>query len=349
MYPSELKPELPLVKAHYAEILCQLVEEKGGNRSALLAAANLRPAALGHPENLITVSQFVALNRAALRLGGVPALGLEYGRRLKFTTHGALSQAAVSSDTIEEGLRVLIKYFRVRFIYMDLTFFIEGNDAVLELQIQHDLKDLHAFNVEVVMASIMDVNLLLFGTRLLDGGECRLSYPQPEHHEAYRALFGEAVRFSQGANQLRFRKEFLALPLALSNPVTRRVAEEQCERERRRLEARVSTVERVQQLLESVQSGRLPGLEEVAERIGVSARTLRRQLSAEGTRFQALQDRVRHGRAQDLLAGTDMSIDDIAFQLGYSDPSNFGRAFRKWEGVSPTAYRVSRQSPSGAE
>ncbi|MDX1457661.1 MAG: AraC family transcriptional regulator [Marinobacter sp.] len=342
-YPSELKADLPLIKAHYADILCQLVEEKGGSRTALLAAADIRPSALGHPDNMITVSQFVALNRAAIELSGEPALGLEFGRRLKFTTHGALSQAAISSDTIEEGLRILIKYFRIRFGYMDLTFFTEGEDAVLELQVQHDLKDLHVFNVEVVLASIMDVNLLLFGTRLLEGGECRLCYPRPDHHGAYQALFGDAVRFSQAANQLRFRKKFLSLPLALSNPVARRVAEEQCEAERRHLETRTSTVGRVQQVLMSVKSGRLPGLEDVAERLGVSPRTLRRQLSAEGMKFQTLQDRVRHERAADLLVTTGLSIDDIAYQLGYSDPSNFGRAFRKWEGVSPSAYRASRQ------
>ncbi|MDX1755151.1 MAG: AraC family transcriptional regulator [Marinobacter sp.] len=342
-YPSELKADLPLIKAHYADILCQLVEEKGVSPLALLAEAEIRPSVLGHPDNMITVKQFVALNRAALKLSAEPALGLEYGRRLKFTTHGALSQAAISSDTIEEGLKVLIKYFRIRFGYMDLTFYTEGRDAVLELQVQHDLQDLHVFNVEVVMASIMDVNLLLFGTRLLDGGECRLSYPRPDHHEAYQALFGEAVRFSQGANQLRFRKEFLTLPLALSNPVARRVAEEQCEVERRHLESRFSAVGRVEQLLRSVQAGRLPGLEEVSERLGVSARTLRRQLSAEGMKFQALQDRVRHERARELLVASGLGIDDIAYRLGYSDPSNFGRAFRKWEGVSPSAYRAARR------
>lgn len=335
----ELTVDLPVIKAHYADILCQLVEEQGGSRRGLLAAAEIRASALSHPDNMITVSQFVALNRAALQVSGDPALGLEYGRRLKFTTHGALSQAAISSDTIEEGLKVLIKYFRIRFAYMDLTFFTEGEDAVIELHVQHDLEDLYMFNVEVVLASLMDVNLLLFGTRLLDGGSCRLSYPRPGHHQAYRQLFGDAVSFSCEANQLRFRRRFLDLPIALSNPVTRRVAEQQCEEERRHLEASITVVGRVQRSLESVQSGRLPGLDEVATTLGVSSRTLRRQLNAEGMKFQTILDRVRHERAVELLKSSVLSIDDIAYRLGYSDPSNFGRAFRKWEGLAPSAFR----------
>lgn len=335
----ELTVDLPVIKAHYADILCQLVEEKGVSRRSLLAAAELRSSALSHPDNMITVSQFVALNRAALALSGEPALGLEYGRRLKFTTHGALSQAAISSDTIEEGLKVLIKYFRIRFAYMELTFFTEGDEAVIQLQVQHDLHDLYIFNVEVVLASLMDVNLLLFGTRLLDGGSCRLSYDRPAHHEAYQELFGEAVSFASGANQLRFRRQFLDLPIALSNPVTRRVAEQQCEAERRHLEASITVVGRVQRTLESVQSGRLPGLDQIAATLGVSPRTLRRQLSAEGMKFQTILDQVRHSRALELLKSSVLSIDDIAYRLGYSDPSNFGRAFRKWEGMSPSAFR----------
>lgn len=336
---SLLAADMPVIRAHYADILCQLAEEKGASRPALLAAANLRASMLGHPDNLITLEQFIALNRAALEQSDDPALGLAYGRRLKFTTHGALSQAAVSSDTVEQALKVLIKYFRIRFGYMELTFFTEGEDAVVQLDIQHDLEDLYVFTVEVVMASIMDVNLLLFGDRLLEGGRCRLAYPAPGHRAAYRELFGDRVAFGQSANQLRFRRQFLGLPIALSNPVTRRVAEAQCEEEMRSMAAAVSTAGRVTRLLGSVQRGPMPGLDAVAEQMHVSPRTLRRQLSQENTHFQVILDGVRHRRALDLLGRSRLTIDEIAWRLGYSDPSNFGRAFRKWEGVSPSVWR----------
>ena len=164
---------LPVIRAHYADILCQLAEEKGAARPELLRSADIRPAMLGHPDNFITVEQFSSLCRSALALSHDPALGLEYGKRLKFTTHGSLSQAAISCDNIGQALTVLIKYFRIRLVYMNLSFFTEGSDAVLQLDIVHALDDLHRFNAEVVLASLMDVNLLLFGRRLLDGGSCR--------------------------------------------------------------------------------------------------------------------------------------------------------------------------------
>lgn len=329
----------PVIRAHYADILCQLAEERRVARADLLKAADIRPSLLAHPENLITVDQFSALCRESIQRTNDPALGVEYGMRLKFTTHGALSQAAISCDTIGQALAVLIKYFRIRFGYMKLDFFVEGNEAVLQLNMLHDLEDLYRFNVEVVMASLMDVNLLLFGLRLLDGGHCRVTYPEPPDLSPYYSLFGDRLSFAADANQLRFRREFLDLPISLSNPVARRVAEAQCEEELRLLEAAESAVGRVERVLLSVRDGRLPGIETVAAQLKVSPRTLRRQLNVEEIRFQDILNSIRHRRALELLARESLSIDVIADRLGYSDPSNFGRAFRKWEGLSPSRWR----------
>lgn len=328
---------LPVIRAHYADILCQMAEDRGLARLGLLSAAGIRPSMLGHPDNFITVDQFSGLCQAVLAQAGDPALGLEYGKRLKFTTHGSLAQAAISCDTLGQALSVLIKYFQTRFVYMRLSFFEEGRDAVIQLDLSHSIEALYRFNVDVVMASLMDVNLLLFGRRLLDGGHCRLDFPEPENPAPYRQLFGDRLQFQGGANQLRFRRDFLDSPMSLSNPVTRRIAEAQCQQEMRLIAGAAPVADRVAQLLDAGRG--IPTLEEVAAHLGVSTRTLRRQLAGEGVRFQQLQDNRRHQRALTLLRQRALTIDEIADALGYSDPSNFGRAFRKWEGVSPSAWR----------
>lgn len=338
---------LPVIRAHYADILCQLAEDRALQRARLLSASGIRPSMLGHPDNFITVDQFSALCRAALEQSGDLALGLEFGKRLKFTTHGSLAQAAISCDTLEQALSVLIKYFQIRFVYMRLSFFVEGDEAVIQLDLSHDVADLYRFNVDVVMASLMDVNLLLFGSRLLDGGRCLLDFPEPGDVLPYRQLFGNRISFGSCVNQLRFKRDFLDSSMSLSNPVTRRIAEAQCEDEMRFIEGATSVTTRVARLLESVHSRRLPALEEVAEKLRVSPRTLRRQLAAEGLRFQQLQDSLRHRRALDLLRRNELTIDEIADALGYSDPSNFGRAFRKWEGMAPSVWRREHQKSGG--
>lgn len=328
------------MRAHYVDILCQLAEEKGVRRADLLSAAGILSSRLSHPENLVAGDQFAELCRQALDRTGDQGLGLEFGLRLKFTTHGAMAQAAISCDTLGQAIRVLMKYLHIRFAYLTMDFSVEGNDAVIELDVLHDKYDLYRFNVEVFLAALLDVSILLVGSRIFDRGRCQVSYPRPEGVGLYSKLFGDAICFESGVNQLRFQKQCLDLPMLLANPVARRVAEAQCEEELRKLQVITSVTDQVARLLDSVREGRLLGLEDVAEQMHVSSRTLRRQLAAEGSRFQDLQENVRHHRALELMRrNVQMSIDEVAQQLGYSDPSNFSRAFRKWEGISPSIWR----------
>ncbi|RMJ02577.1 HTH-type transcriptional regulator VirS [Marinobacter litoralis] len=317
-----------------------MAEEKGVRRTDLLAASGIRNAQLSHPENLVTGDQFAELCRQALSRTGDPGLGLEFGLRLKFTTHGAMSQAAVSCDTLGQAIQVLMKYLHIRFAFLSMELSIEDDEAVVDLDILHDMPELYRFNLEVFLAALLDVSNLLVGPRLFEGSSCRVKYSRPEGVALYTTLFGEDIFFNSGVNQLRFHKSCLELPMLLANPVARRVAEAECEEQSRKLRASSSVAQQVLQLLESIRDGRLMGLEEVAAKLRVSSRTLRRQLATEGARFQDLQDKVRHHRALDLMRDNgQMSIDEIAERLGYSDPSNFSRAFKKWEGVSPSAWR----------
>jgi len=82
-----------------------------------------------------------------------------------------------------------------------------------------------------------------------------------------------------------------------------------------------------------------PTVEQGAGRLGISVRTLQRRLHRNGCTYSELVERVRHEEACGLLQEHGRSIAEIAVRLGYSDPSHFSRAFRRWEGTSPRAYR----------
>jgi len=88
--------------------------------------------------------------------------------------------------------------------------------------------------------------------------------------------------------------------------------------------------------------GDYPNFDMVASAFKLSGRTLRRQLAEAGTSYQKLVDTNRSQYALSCLNGTDMTTDDIAESLGFSDVANFRHAFKKWVGVSPAAYRAQR-------
>jgi len=85
-------------------------------------------------------------------------------------------------------------------------------------------------------------------------------------------------------------------------------------------------------------------LDEIAHALGLSQRSLRRKLDQEGTSFRTLVEDERRELALQLLTGSDMRLDEVAIHLGYTDTASFTRAFRRWMGCSPGAYRQKQSS-----
>ena len=104
--------------------------------------------------------------------------------------------------------------------------------------------------------------------------------------------------------------------------------------------ARRLSVDAICRLIETLLARGYPVIEEVAQLLQVSPRTLQRQLSDEGCSYSELVERCRCRVACESLQHTLDSIQDIAVSLGYRDASSFTRAFRRWTGKAPRAYRA---------
>src|SRR5690606_25088979 len=150
MNPTSNRGTLPVMRAHYADILCQLAAEKGARPNELLAAADIRSNQLSHPENLITADQFAALCRKALDCCGDNGLVGGFGLLQYIITQVAISQADISCDTLEKALQLLIKYLHIRYAYVPLDLFTEDDEAVIQLEVLHDSHELYRFHIEVV-------------------------------------------------------------------------------------------------------------------------------------------------------------------------------------------------------
>src|SRR5262249_36258820 len=137
-----------------------------------------------------------------------------------------------------------------------------------------------------------------------------------------------------------FDRAILDLPLVMADPASRRLAEDQCRRALDALGDAERLAPRVRALI-AKKDGGVRSLEEVAAELGVSPRTLKRKLAAERLTYSALAEDERRERALLLLRSPELTLDRIAEELGYSDLANFTRAFRRWTGTTPAAYRRS--------
>jgi AraC-like DNA-binding protein len=144
--------------------------------------------------------------------------------------------------------------------------------------------------------------------------------------------------FNQSVNRLVFKREYLDLPLVMANPVASQIALAQCEQELQRFGLEQPFITRVKALMFEEAQG-FSTLEYVASRLSMSERTLKRHLAKHNITYSDLVDESRKQKAMDLLSDKKQSLDDISEYLGYSDMANFTRAFKRWTGQTPSAFR----------
>ncbi len=146
------------------------------------------------------------------------------------------------------------------------------------------------------------------------------------------------MRFGKAANQVRFPAAILDQALPTANAIAVAQVTAQLERELAILGETEDLLARIRAALVH-RNGRYPGLDEVAQKLNMSPRTIRRRMASHGVSFRKILDDVLRREAITLLSGSNLSIEQIAERLGYSDPANFTRAFQRWTLSTPSAYR----------
>lgn len=325
--------------ATYAALLVEMLVDQGILLAELLAATNINLDTLNSLDGRLSARQYQALINNALRLSSDPALGFKFGYQLRVSTHGFLGFAAMSAQTLGDALALAVKYCRTRFDFFALEFFEQGDKVVLQVDELVSLGPASPFLVESVMASFGTMSMNLLG-EIPKGVVCRRICDKPAYFDDMEGWFPQRapVHFNQGVDQLIFHKPLMRRGLNLSDPLARQLAEAQCERELQTIQVEGDLLYRVHRILKEAEPD-YPKLEQVASRLHFSARTFKRRLQAEGTNFQSLLDRVRMHQAKRLLTESRQSVDAIASALGYSDASNFSRAFRRCEGTTPARFR----------
>lgn len=334
------------VLAEYVDLACSLLEQRGIARDKALATTGISPADLVDPTRRVPFSRFEAVARRALALTGDGSIGLQLGMAMNIKTHGFLGYAALSSRTLADAIDLAIRYYRTRTTLVDLHFFVEGDTAVLQFDERVPLGDLLPFVIDSLIASFYVIR-----TQLISGpvpeGAVRLTYAEQEHHRRLREVFGNTLHFGCAFNQVRFPASELARQLDFADPQLVRMAAGRCEEELKKLHDETGLLGDVRRRV-AVRLAEDPSLERIADELHMAPRTLRRRLAELGTGFHEIVEQIRRGQAVEGLVAGVLSIDEIAARLGYSDPSNFGRAFRRWTGMSPTAWREqAARGPAG--
>lgn len=303
----------------------------------LLEAIGLTREQLADPASRVPLETANALLVRAIEFTGEPALGLLLGTKMRISQHGYIGFAAMTARNLGEALLIAERFAPLRSTAVELRLVVEDDAAALSLVFDTELEPLRQTVLLAVAVGLLQMGRIATGKPL--SGRAELALPKPSYLDRVMPSIGDnVVVFDQPANRLVFPAEYLELPLLMADPVATQLALEQCERELAALGEQAQLVGRVRRMIEASREG-FPTQEQVASALHMSPRTLKRHLATQGATFSDLLDEVRREKAFLLLRNRLLNVGQVADRLGYTDVANFTRAFRRWTGMTPSAYR----------
>jgi AraC-like DNA-binding protein len=317
--------------------MLEIATQRGVPSEQALTGTRLTPAMLQRPDLRIPARAGAALTRNVVKLTGIAGIGFEFGLHIKPNSHGMLGYAAMSCATLGEASELMRRHMRLRFSDFALHPHREGSMVVVDVLETHDLGQLRHMLYEGLMTIAYQHAGSLIGERL-EGCELHFEWPEPAYAADYRDRL-PMLRFGQHANQFRLPAHYLNRPLPMADVGAAKQAMEQVLREQASLGNKDEDfMLRVRSELVAGLYG-YPNLDDLAAKLFMSGRTLKRKLKANGTSFQALLDETRRREATRLMENPDINLQTIATALGYTDPACFTRAFKRWTGHPPSHFR----------
>ena len=268
---------------------------------------------------------------------GNPALGLTMPTH-PLVSLGVLSHVVLAASDVRGALQSLARFMHLASPTAAADVKIDGERCQIVLQIAPGRRPVAQQRYDFLGVTC------LRGLLWVTGREVRpLAFhhpgPEPVNAERWREVFGCPVYFNAPACMLELPAKVLAMPIPTADPTVSDLCEKIASQIAEAQGGSVST--RVRQVLLKHLSKGDPRRETVASTLCMSERTLQRRLTEEGTSFAELVDEVRREAAQRYFAHGDYSPTEITFALGFSDPSNFYRACKRWFGRSPSTMRCS--------
>ena len=316
----------------------------------LFAGTGLGHEDLQDPDFRITVGQLLTYARNTLDLASDPAWYYEWADSLADHFHGPISIALVSAPTLGCGLDAFLRYFPSRIPYMHMQGRQEGEHFLAELCPLIDLGTVKPLLVETPLVLLQKHLQNVYGVDLSQAA-LDLDYPATVYADRCRAYFPFPVHFATTRNALVIPAAWRALRNLGHVESTWVHALAQCEA------TMASSLERetLGRVRASLADGferddrlrPLPTLDEVAASLHLTPRTLIRRLRSLGTSYREATDEFLSARARELLGNDQMKIKQVAAILGFDSPANFGKAFKRWYGVSPGNFRSGRRRTVG--
>lgn len=285
----------------------------------------------------------VALYEHAARLTSDDAFGLHLGQKSDHTKYDLLGYLIANSDTYGDALQHLARYVQVWTDAVRFSITVTRSEARLAYLYRDGalLPGERRQESEHMLSTMLHVGRQITGRRWKPMAVC-FEHPKPRVISEHRRIFQAPVHFGSARTELVFKAALLELRLPKADPALAALLQRSAQALLGPEGDCDTFAAQVRHVLSIMSGSHDLQVSSVARKLGTSARTLQRRLQEEGASFHALVSEVRSTRAQKYLREDQLAICEIAYLLGFSQPSAFHRAFQRWTGMTPRRFRDSR-------
>ncbi len=303
-----------------------------------LKQAGVDPSLIESPDNRMPIHQFYMIQEKALQITGDKNFGLHMGASVEAGSWSILGYIVMNCGTINDALERICRYSEVVGNFIRFHFKKEKHQATLSV----DILLIESLNIRHCYEAALSSTAHML--RFVAGGDINFKsvtmlHKAPEDISGHERIFDCPVLFHQKSASIIFDIKSLDIPIVMSNPELLTLFESHAKKlieknDSTRLHSRkLSTL-----LIKWLPDG-TPGIDQAANALSMSVRTLQARLSEEDTTFRELLETIRKELAMNYLKDKKCSIDDITYLLGFSEPSVFRKSFKKWTGRTPGSYR----------
>jgi AraC-like DNA-binding protein len=333
-----LPPEEGHIRLAVFVHLPPLLRQLGHDPATIIGAVGLEPAIFDNADNVLPFTTMSRLLALAAERTGCEHFGLLLGERSKTTDLGLVGHLMLHSPDVGSAIRNLILYLHLHDRGAVPTLAVRGEVAVLGYAI-YQRGVVRADQIyDGAMAVAYNIMASLCGPKWRPS-EVLLCRAQPDDTTPYRRFFRAPVRFDTDQTALVFAASWLNHPLTGADAQLRRLLQAQVDAYEANGDGDI--VARLRRVLRTLLVNGSGAQEQVAALFSMHRRTLNRRLQARNTTFHALVEETRFEIARHYLELTRLPVVEIANALDYADASAFTRAFRRWSGTTPGAWRAS--------
>lgn len=298
-------------------------------------------------EFLVSVEQLLTACRNAIRLSRDSQLPFRAGSSIHVSAYGMYGYAILCGTDFRRIFEFAVKYHVLAAPLGTISFTERDGMGVwtFEPVLHHAVDErLYRFIVEFQISVHISLQRDVMGSSFAPS-EIALTYPRAKDFWLAEDAVGCPVRYEQPANQMIFDSKWLDDQPKLGNRTTYTAVEKLCDELLSDLALRAGVAGKIRMILLRDMANR-PTFAAIAKLLGVTTRTLRRQLHQQGMSYRQLVDDLRTQVAVKYLRETVMTNEDVALALGFSDASNFRHAFRRSTGKTPSEFRRKAQPAS---